>query len=120
MAMPALDQKGGGPPSLVFGEAPECVGTRLVRKIIFPSAADVGYVDSAISAGFGMFDVLPLPYLIQFNELFSAPFFEAGNATNLPAGSFPRAAFAVVAGSPKNFRQAYCDPNPRRNDSRRF
>src|SRR3989454_8286211 len=69
---------------------------------------------TAISAGFGMFDVLPLPYLIQFNELFSAPFFEAGSATNLPAGSFPSAAFASI-GSPNTFRQAYFDPNPRRN-----
>ena len=70
---------------------------------------------AAISAGFGMFDVLPLPYFIQFNELFSAPFFEAGSATNLSAGSFPSAAFAVVAGSSNTFRQAYFDPNPRRN-----
>jgi len=70
---------------------------------------------TAISAGFGMFDVLPLPYLIQFNELFSAPFFEAGSATNLSAGSFPSAAFAVVAGYSNTFRQAYLDPNPRRN-----
>ncbi len=70
---------------------------------------------TAISAGYGIFDVLPLPYLIQFNELFSAPFFEAGSATNLSAGSFPSAAFAVVAGSSNTFRQAYFDPNPRRN-----
>jgi hypothetical protein len=70
---------------------------------------------TAISAGFGIFDVLPLPYLIQFNELFSAPFFKAGNSTNLPAGSFPSAAFSVVADSPSSFRQAYFDPNPRRN-----
>src|SRR5712672_4070594 len=42
-----------------------------------------------LSAGFGMFDVLPLPYLVQFNELFSAPFFKLGNATSLPLGSFP-------------------------------
>jgi len=70
---------------------------------------------TAISAGFGMFDVLPLPYLIQFNELFSAPFFKAGSATNLSAGSFPSAAFAVVAGYSNTFRQAYFDPNPRRN-----
>jgi len=69
---------------------------------------------TAISAGFGMFDVLPLPYLIQFNELFSAPFFKAGSATNLPAGSFPSAAFALVD-SPNTFRQAYFDPHPRRN-----
>jgi Carboxypeptidase regulatory-like domain/TonB dependent receptor-like, beta-barrel len=70
---------------------------------------------TAISAGFGMFDVLPLPYLIQFNELFSAPFFEAGSATNLPVGSFPSTAFAIVAGSSNTFRQAYFDPHPRRN-----
>lgn len=69
---------------------------------------------TAISAGFGMFDVLPLPYLIQFNELFSAPFFKAGSATNLTAGSFPGGAFALV-NSPNTFRQAYFDPHPRRN-----
>ena len=70
---------------------------------------------TAVNAGFGIFDVLPLPYLVQFNELFSAPFFKAGNATNLPPGSFPTAAFEIAAGSPNNFRQAYFDPNPRRN-----
>jgi hypothetical protein len=69
---------------------------------------------TAISAGFGMFDVLPLPYLIQFNELFSAPFFQAGSATNLPSGSFPENAFAFISGS-SNSRQAYFDPHPRRN-----
>src|SRR5882724_474711 len=69
---------------------------------------------TAISAGFGMFDVLPLPYLIQFNELFSAPFFQLGSATNLPAGSFPSDAFAFVSGA-SNARQAYFDPHPRRN-----
>jgi len=69
---------------------------------------------TAISAGFGMFDVLPLPYLIQFNELFSAPFFKAGSATNLTAGSFPGGAFVLV-NSPNTFRQAYFDPHPRRN-----
>ncbi len=70
---------------------------------------------TSLSAGFGMFDVLPLPYLVQFNELFSAPFFKLGNATSLPAGSFPTGAFAIVAGSSSGFRQGYFDPNPRRN-----
>jgi len=69
---------------------------------------------TAISAGFGMFDVLPLPYLIQFNELFSAPFFQLGSATNLPSGSFPSDAFAFVSGA-SNARQAYFDPHPKRN-----
>jgi len=70
---------------------------------------------TVIKSGFAIFDVLPLPYLIQFNELFSAPFFELGNATNLPPGSFPTRAFGIVAGSPNTFRQAYFDPNPPRN-----
>lgn len=70
---------------------------------------------TAINTGFGIFDVLPLPYLVQANELFSAPFFKAGNATNLPVGSFPTAAFGIVAGSPNTFRQAYFQPKPGRN-----
>lgn len=68
-----------------------------------------------LSAGFGIFDVLPLPYLVQFNELFSAPFFKLGNATGLPAGSFPTEAFSIVAASSSGFREGFFDPNPRRN-----
>jgi hypothetical protein len=70
---------------------------------------------TAISAGFGIFDVLPLPYEIQMSELFSAPFFDAGSATNLPGGSFPSAAFASISASSKAFRQGYFEPNPSRN-----
>jgi hypothetical protein len=70
---------------------------------------------STMSAGFGIFDVLPLPYVIQFNELFSAPFYGLGSATNLPAGSFPTTAFNIVAGSSNTFRQAYFEPHPHRN-----
>lgn len=70
---------------------------------------------STVSGGFGVFDVLPLPYVIQFNELFSAPFYDFGNTTNLPAGSFPTTAFDIVAGSSNTFRQAYFEAHPRRN-----
>ena len=70
---------------------------------------------TAISAGFGFFDVLPLPYLIQFNELFSSPYAQLANSTNLPTGSFPSGAFAFLATSPDTLRQAYFEPNPRRN-----
>lgn len=70
---------------------------------------------STLSGGFGIFDVLPLPYVIQFNELFSAPFYDLGSATNLPAGSFPSTAFNIVAGSSNTFRQAYFEPHPHRN-----
>jgi len=70
---------------------------------------------TSLSGGFGMFDVLPLPYLIQFNEIFSAPFFKLGNATSLPPGSFPTGAFSIISASTSGFRQGYFDPNPRRN-----
>ena len=70
---------------------------------------------STLSGGFGIFDVLPLPYVIQFNELFSAPFYGLGSSTNLPAGSFPNTAFNIVAGSSNTFRQAYFESHPHRN-----
>lgn len=70
---------------------------------------------TAVSAGFGIFDVLPLPYLFQFNELWSAPFYDSGSSTSLPPGSFPGGAFAVVAASSNTFRQAYFEPHPHRN-----
>jgi len=73
---------------------------------------------TSLSAGFGMFDVLPLPYLIQFNEVNSAPFFKLGNSTDLPPGSFPTLAFSIVdaaSSTGSGFRQAYFDPNPKRN-----
>ncbi|MGI9075519.1 MAG: carboxypeptidase regulatory-like domain-containing protein [Bryobacteraceae bacterium] len=70
---------------------------------------------TAVSSGFGIFDVLPLPYEIQTNELFSAPFFQSGTATTLPFGSFPNDAFAAISASPSALRQAYFEPNPSRN-----
>src|SRR5882672_8418772 len=54
---------------------------------------------TAVSGGFGIFDVLPLPYLFQMNELFSAPFFESASARNLPAGTYPAAAYAALTAS---------------------
>ncbi|HKV40245.1 MAG TPA: TonB-dependent receptor, partial [Blastocatellia bacterium] len=70
---------------------------------------------TALSGGFGVFDVLPLPYQVQFNSVFSAPFFQDGNTANLPTGSFPGGAFALIAASPNTFRQAFFEPNPQRN-----
>lgn len=74
-----------------------------------------GRGETAVSAGFGIFDVLPLPYLIQTNELFSAPFFELASGTTLQPGTFPIGAFGQIAASSNSFRQAYFDPNPKRN-----
>lgn len=70
---------------------------------------------TVLSSGFGVFDVLPLPYLIQFNELFSAPFDTHASVTSLPAGSFPAGAFTFAAASANTFREGYFDPHPKRN-----
>lgn len=68
-----------------------------------------------VSSGFGIFDVLPLHYQIQSGELFAAPFYQAGNVTGLPPGSYPTEAFEIAASSPSTFRKAYFEPNPHRN-----
>jgi hypothetical protein len=68
-----------------------------------------------ISSGFGIFDVLPLPYQIQAGELFSAPFYVTGSATGLPAGSFPTGAYPIASTSTTGLAQAYFEPNPKRN-----
>ena len=70
---------------------------------------------TVVSGGFGIFDVLPLPYLFQMNEMFSAPFFESASSRNVPAGSFPGAAFSSLTASASTLRQAYFEPNPSRN-----
>jgi Carboxypeptidase regulatory-like domain len=70
---------------------------------------------TAVSGGFGIFDVLPLPYVFQMNELFSAPFFQSASSRNVPAGSFPGPAYASLTASSNTLRQAYFDPNPGRN-----
>jgi len=55
-----------------------------------------------------------LPYLVQFNELFSAPF-SSSAMHELAVSTFPTGAFAIVDSSSGGFRQGYFDPNPRRN-----
>ncbi|MCU1286746.1 MAG: TonB-dependent receptor plug [Acidobacteriales bacterium] len=70
---------------------------------------------TAIRSGFGMFDVLPLPYLFELTTQFTAPFFQQGNITNLPAGSFPTGAFALISANSNTLRSAYIQPDPGRN-----
>jgi len=68
---------------------------------------------TSVRAGFGLFDVLPLPYEFQIISSTTAPFTLIGNAQNLPAKSFPSIAFNSL--SVTNLRQAYVEPNPHRN-----
>jgi hypothetical protein len=70
---------------------------------------------TAIRAGFGLFDVLPLPYLFELVTQFTAPYFQQGNITKLPAGSFPTGAFALISANSNTLRSAYVQPDPGRN-----
>jgi hypothetical protein len=70
---------------------------------------------TVVSAGFGVFDVLPLPYVFQFAESSSAPFVLAPSLIRLPEGSFPTEAYNIAASSTNAFRYSYIEPNPHRN-----
>ena len=73
----------------------------------------LGNGKTSIRAGFGIFDNLPLPFLFAVTSLLSAPFFELGNITTLPQGSFPTGAFPLL--TTPTLRYAYIQPNPPRS-----
>jgi hypothetical protein len=68
---------------------------------------------TSIRSGFGIFDNLPLPYLFGSTSLLSAPFFELGDVTTLPQGSFPKGAYPLLTAA--TLRYAYIQPNPSRS-----
>jgi hypothetical protein len=68
----------------------------------------------AVRSGFGIFDVLPLPYEFELLSLGVAPFFENATPTQLPAGSFFAGAIQIARNA-NTLRYAYIEPNPRRN-----
>lgn len=68
---------------------------------------------TSIRSGLGIFDNLPLPYLFAATSLLSAPFFELGDLTTLPQGSFPKAAFPLL--TTPTLRYAYIQPHPPRS-----
>jgi hypothetical protein len=66
----------------------------------------------AVRGGFGMFDVLPLPYQFTLLTTLAAPFFQYTSLTNPGAGSF----YNNLPPLPSNkLRATYIDPNPKRN-----
>jgi hypothetical protein len=68
---------------------------------------------TAVRGGFGLFDVLPLPYEFQHLALQAAPFFQLGQATNLPAGSFFKGAYPLLG--PASLRESSIEHKPPRN-----
>jgi hypothetical protein len=73
---------------------------------------------TAVRGGFGMFDVLPLPFLLGQFGINVAPFTGNGSIVGLPAGSFPTQAFNILVsqvGSGTGLEYPYVQPNPKRN-----
>jgi outer membrane receptor protein involved in Fe transport len=80
---------------------------------------------TAIRGGFGIYDMLPLPYEIFLGNATTAPFFEQGSYNSVcpnpatgPAtclnGTFPGTALPFLSGNPKTFKYSYVDPNSKR------
>ena len=51
---------------------------------------------TSIRSGFGLFDVLPLPYLFWNKATHGAPFFQLGTVNNPPGSSFPGNALGLI------------------------
>lgn len=68
---------------------------------------------TSLRAGFGIFDILPMPWVITPHPAGDYPFEINTTVRNLPQGAFPKIAynladFSLVAGT-------YVDPNPKRS-----
>src|SRR5712692_9136693 len=66
---------------------------------------------TSIRTGFGMYDVLPFPYLME-NRTNSFPFFEEGTINSPPAAAFPTGGLALI--TPSSLRASFVERNPQR------
>jgi Carboxypeptidase regulatory-like domain/TonB-dependent Receptor Plug Domain len=80
---------------------------------------------TAIRGGFGIFDVLPLPYQFQLLSSLVAPYLKVGSVVYTNAGvpytttqpgdgQFAHGSYPSIQ-APSNLRQSYIDPNPKRS-----
>ena len=67
---------------------------------------------TAVRAGFGIYDVLPLTYNFELLTILSAPFYLQANLGTVPTGAFPNTAFGLLGSS--GLRYASVQPNPPR------
>jgi hypothetical protein len=65
--------------------------------------------------GFGIFDVLPLPYAFRLITPYVTPFSQRVVGDVLPPGSFPTEAFREVAGNSANLSTSYIEHDPKRS-----
>src|SRR4029077_13088845 len=68
-----------------------------------------------LRGGFGIFDVLPLPYEFSLTFERAIPFVQTIVGVNLPAGSFPTGAYQQLSGETTAGSAYYADPKPKRN-----
>jgi Carboxypeptidase regulatory-like domain len=66
---------------------------------------------TSIRTGFGIYDVLSFPYLME-NRTNSFPFFEEGTINSPPPSSFPKGGLALI--TPSSLRASFVEPNPQR------
>lgn len=67
---------------------------------------------TAVRGGFGMFDVLPLPYEYEFLTR-ASPYFQTGSVSGLPPGSFFTGAFPFLGLN--SLRETFVQHDPPRN-----
>src|SRR6185295_2805906 len=70
---------------------------------------------TVVRSGFGMFDVLPLPYEFSVTIPAVAPFSKQLYAEGLAPGSFPTRAFQQYSNVTTTFRGNYTERTPKRN-----
>jgi carboxypeptidase family protein/TonB-dependent receptor-like protein len=70
-----------------------------------------------VRSGFGIFDVLPLPYEFEILSLVTAPYFRLATipVSLLPPGSFPGGGVRTAESGNSPRRTAYIEPDPHRN-----
>lgn len=68
-----------------------------------------------VRSGFGIFDVLPLPYEFTLTIPNAAPFAAQIFAESLPQGAFPTGAYQQFSGSSTVSRAAFTEHDPKRN-----
>ena len=67
---------------------------------------------TSVRGAFGIFDILPLISEVTYKDGQSSPFNEQGNASNIPLGLFPSAAFGLTAVKSK-LRTYYIQQKPK-------
>ena len=70
---------------------------------------------TSLRGGFGIFDVLPLPYTFELITPYSTPFSIQVFAGDVPPGSFPTGAFQEFSDNSSVARVSYVEHNPKRS-----